>query len=868
MRALLIQSPFVQLNTPYPAPYYLKAFFESQSIPAEVRDHSIGLFERIFSVPGLRRIFSDAAEVLGSPQGKELREPTGSRPTSPGPGFHDPAFRREAERFLSQAPWWIRSIEPILEILRGKSVEYGHFLSLANGTFPSGPQTDALLAQALGEFGEPPEGSDRPSDRRIASVLLADLADFITVVLDPTFSLIKYADSLAASVRTFSTVEGALDGYILRTFYGPLCEEEWKTLEETTGTLNGGAGPTILAFTLPFPGTLVPALFAARSARSHGGVPLVTIAGSGYVNTELRSIRAKRFFDYFDFLSFDRGYGSLYAILRVLRKVDPPHRSPERADFFPLQDQGLYKTLYRSPRTGAIVGSCDGFPERNGTAENKGDSKAAGPDTASETAQKFGELEQRLSITLFPDYSSVDFSRYLLAVDDENPMHRLWTEGRWLKAYLAHGCYWHACAFCDVQLDYIRGFSAVDVDALFNHLVNQVKRTGVRGVHLVDEAAPAASLARLAELNREAALPLVFWGNIRIERDFTPDTAALLAAGGLIAVSAGIEVATAGGFKRLGKGIGLEQVVRACAAFKEAGILTHAYLIFGYYDQEDQEIIDSAETLRQLFEAGLLDSGFWHKFVLTRHSRIYAEWKRGRHPRLRVEDELWDDQNEDYFADNDLRFAGEPSFDRFSGPLDTLLSQWMAGDTAAPVESAFPFPVPQPQIAQDTVLQLLDRYARDRENERNRGIDRSGLETHSEKIEKGAQRYPTDNLVFLGSQPMVSRGSTSEKKTPLKDSTKGGETYLRWWWRLEECRIKLSTLREAQELGKLLTAASGRNGMPWGEFQRSLTEILGRSSNASAGGPGPLRATQVRSLSLGAQLRRKGLVVLRGKEKF
>jgi len=860
MRALLIQSPFVQLNTPYPAPYYLQAFFKSQSIPVEVRDHSIGLFERIFSVPALTRIFADAAEVLGSPQGRESRGGAGSQPAY-RPEFRKAAFRREAERFLSQAPWWIRSIEPILEILRGKSVEYGHFLTLANGTFPSGPRTDALLAQTLGESGEAPgRYSGTLNDRRIASALLADLADFITAVLDPTFSLIKYADSLAASVRSFSTVEGALDGYILRTFYGPLCQEEWKALDPGPGTPNGNGEPTILAFTLPFPGTLVGALFAARSARAYGNEALVTIAGGGYVNTELRSIRAKRLFDYFDFLCFDRGYGALSDILRVLRRVDPSRRSRGRAYFFPPQDRPLYKTLYRSPLTGELVGNCDGFPEREGTTENHRESGTPAPETALETAQGFDELERRLSTTLFPDYSAVDFSRYILAVDDENPMHRLWTEGRWLKAYLAHGCYWHACAFCDVQLDYIRGFSPVNVEALFNHLANQAKRTGIRGLHLVDEAAPVASLVRLAELNRAAALPLVFWGNIRFERDFSPDTAALLAAGGLIAVSAGIEVATPGGFKRLGKGIGLEQVVRACAAFKEAGILTHAYLIFGYYDQDDQEIIDSAETLRQLFEAGLLDSGFWHKFVLTRHSRIYAEWKRGRHPRLRVEDEAPEDQNPDYFADNDLRFSGESSFDRFSGPLDTLLSRWMAGDTSTPVGSAFPFSVPPPKIPPDTVLQLLDRYARDREEERDRGIGLWVPKIRAEAPEKGdpTEGSPTDKLVFLGSQPMVDGGSTRGK-------TQGGDTYLRWWWRLEECRIKLSTPQQAQDLRELLIAASGLNGVARGEFQRAWTQILS-GSDGPAGDLAPRGTTPAKGHTLDAQLRRKGLVILRRME--
>jgi hypothetical protein len=36
-----------------------------------------------------------------------------------------------------------------------------------------------------------------------------------------------------------------------------------------------------------------------------------------------------------------------------------------------------------------------------------------------------------------------------------NPMHRLWSDGRWNKLTVAHGCYWKKCSFCDVGLDYI-----------------------------------------------------------------------------------------------------------------------------------------------------------------------------------------------------------------------------------------------------------------------------------------------------------------------------------------------------------------------------------------------------------------------------
>jgi hypothetical protein len=58
------------------------------------------------------------------------------------------------------------------------------------------------------------------------------------------------------------------------------------------------------------------------------------------------------------------------------------------------------------------------------------------------------------------------------------------------------------------------------------------------------------------------------------------------------------------------------------AAFKDAGILIHAYLMYGCPSETVQETIDSLERVRQLFAAGLIQSAFWHRFTATAHSPI------------------------------------------------------------------------------------------------------------------------------------------------------------------------------------------------------------------------------------------------------
>jgi radical SAM superfamily enzyme YgiQ (UPF0313 family) len=694
---VLVQPPFVQLNSPYPAPYYLKSFLDQRGFHVTVRDHSIALFERIFSRAGLEQIFADAALLPAA-----------------GSANKNPAYKKEVERFLSERELWILSIDRLVAFLRHRDREWGHFLALANGCLPGGRRAGAFIAERGGEVS-----ADEAA--LLATKLLSDLADFITFTLDENFSLIRYRAAGDESFRSFSAVQKTLDGYIMKNFYRPLLEEEWKNLD-SSGIANR---VFLLGVTIPFPGCLSAALVCAQSAKKRFGKAVRTIAGGGYVNTELRFLDSEEFFDYFDHVSFDRGYSTLISILEQNEKTEISENSFSR--------------------------------------------------------------------TTFPDYSEVDFSRYLYPVDDANPMHRLWSDGHWLKAYLAYGCYWHSCAFCDVTLDYIKNFIPVDTPALFSHMKNQAEKTGVRGIHFCDEAAPVSQLLEFALLNRDAGVPLNFWGNIRFEKNYDPDTAAILAAGGLLGVSAGLEVATEKGFQRLGKGIDLDSAVRALAAFKEAGVLTHAYLIYGYWDEDEQEIIDSTETLRQLFAHRLLDSAFWHKFVLTRHSRIYAEKQRGLHPLLKVNDDCR--LNGETFALNDLSFEGEEKFDKYSEGLETLLGVWMTGITDAPVCQAFPFKVKAPSVSPDLVSAILDKYARERDKAR------------SAKPESGA--WGAGKVLFLGTIPRHEGRS------------------LFWRWRLVDRKLITAGESEVKKIAALLEAASKGKGTDAKDFYASLERIAG-----------------------------------------
>ena len=221
-----------------------------------------------------------------------------------------------------------------------------------------------------------------------------------------------------------------------------------------------------------------------------------------------------------------------------------------------------------------------------------------------------------------PDYSGLLLDRYISVIEIVNPMHKLWSDGRWNKLTLAHGCYWGKCSFCDGSLDYIRRYEPNEVKTLVDRMEQVMAQTGEGGFHFVDEAAPPALLKELALEILRRRLMVVWWGNVRFERAYTLDLCRLLKASGCIAVSGGVEVASDRVLGLINKGVTLEQLTRSANHFTGTGIMVHAYLMYGFPTETTQETVDSLEVVRQLFELGYIHSGFWHRFAMTAHSPV------------------------------------------------------------------------------------------------------------------------------------------------------------------------------------------------------------------------------------------------------
>ena len=407
--------------------------------------------------------------------------------------------------------------------------------------------------------------------RYLCTLYLEDISDLIVATVGPHFGFSKYAERIARTAVSFAPIAQALqqphnylDEILLQCLQKYFAENI----------------PALVCFTVPFPGNLYGALKAGQWIKKH--YPQTKVAmGGGYANTELRQLYDPAVFDYVDYISLDDGEAPLLALYRHI--LQPEKHPTLKRTFIRTTENGVPKVAFIND------------------------------DLQHDFSQK--QLPA-------PSYEGLRIHEYLSVIDMPNPMHRLWSDGRWNKLTIAHGCYWKKCSFCDISLHYISHFEQSPAKQLVDKMEQLIAETGERGFHFVDEAAPPLAMRDLALEILRRNLQVTWWTNIRFEKTFTEDLCQLLAASGCIAVTGGLEVASDRLLQLMEKGVTIEQVARVCKGFRDAGILVHAYLMYGFPTETEQETIDSLEIVRQLFQQGLLQSAFWHQFAMTVHSPV------------------------------------------------------------------------------------------------------------------------------------------------------------------------------------------------------------------------------------------------------
>ena len=566
-------------------------------------------------------------------------------------GFHklfdsiSPAGRklsRNSRHILKNKTNYVQTIEQVMSFLQYRDNTLA--LLLCNENYLPRASRFSSLPDLEWSFGN---SGVNDKARFLATLYIEDVGDLIKDAVTPYFGFSRYAETLGMSAHSFAPLDYALQQKenIIEVW---LLELLAKHIEQYR--------PAVVGITLPFPGNLYAGLKCGQYIKKY--FPHITIvAGGGFVNTELRNLAEPAIFNYLDFITLDDGerpFSSIVEFLQGKKKQEELTRT-----FIRIDDEVRFINDDKEP--------------------------------------DFHHAD-----TGYPDYSNLLLDKYLSLIEMANPMHRLWSDGCWNKLTLAHGCYWHKCSFCDTSLPYIKHFESAPASVLVDRIERVIAQTGHRGFHFVDEAAPPSVLKEVAKELLQRKIGISWWTNIRLEKAFTEDLCRLLAESGCIAVTGGLEAAADRLLQLMNKGMTIRQAAQVCDNFSKAGIMVHAYLMYGFPTQTEQETIDALEIVRQFFDEGLIQSAFWHRFTATAHSDV------GKNPRKYSCTVV--DQPVGRFARNDLVHK-DPSgcaHHFFAPGLNKAVYNFMHGiGTNMAIKDWFDFPVPAISVKINYVKQAI-----------------------------------------------------------------------------------------------------------------------------------------------------------------
>ena len=616
---LLITPPFTQLNTPYPATAYIKGFLNTKNISAFQMDLGIEVIIDVFSKKELIAMFQSVAS--------------------------DADLSENTQRIIALKNEYIKTVDSIIAFLQGKNPSLDR--QICSGNFiPEASRFAQLddMDYAFGTMGM------QDKAKHLATLYLEDLSDFIVECIDENFGFSRYAERLGRSANSFDELYEYLQNDL--TFFD---KSTLRILEERMQSVQ----PKLILISVPFPGNLYSAFRCAQFIKAN--YPTINVSmGGGFPNTELRELKDKRVFEFFDFITLDDGELPVELLHNAVCNPDLTVESEFKRTLLLENDEVVYK---------------------NNTIRH----------------------DYKQSEVGTPDYSDLLLDQYISVIEIANPMHSLWSDGRWNKLTMAHGCYWGKCTFCDISLDYIKIYEPIAAKILVDRMEEMVAQTGENGFHFVDEAAPPALMREVALEIIKRNIVVTWWTNIRFEKSFTADLCILLKASGCIAVSGGLEVASDRLLALIKKGVTVEQVAQVTRNFTESGIMVHSYLMYGFPTQTIQETVDSLEMVRQLFESGVLQSGFWHQFAMTAHSPIGM---------LPEEFGVTPEKNAITFANNDINFKYKTGInhEKFSFGLKKSLFNYMHGICFDyDLQDWFDFKIPKTKVPSNFIQNCLKK---------------------------------------------------------------------------------------------------------------------------------------------------------------
>ena len=405
---LLITPPFTQLNTPYPATAYIKGFLNTKNISSYQIDLGIEVILELFCKKGIEKVFAENIDLEKTSE--------------------------NSKRIFALREEYIKTIDQVILFLQNQNPTLARQICSMN-FLPEASRFNQLddLEFAFGNMGL------QDKAKHLSTLYLEDISDYIVENIDSDFGFSRYAERIGQSAHSFDELYSKLQTELTFIDHFTL-----KILEEKLDLVQ----PKLVCLSVPFPGNLYAAFRSAQYIKKN--YPQIKIAmGGGFPNTELRELKDKRVFEFFDFITLDDGELPLELVFKNVISEKVIAESEFKRTFILENNEVTYK---------------------NNTSK----------------------FDYKQAFVGTPDYTDLLLHQYISVIEIANPMHSLWSDGRWNKLTMAHGCYWGKCTFCDISLDYIKIYEPISAKILVDRMEELITQTGESGFHFVDEAAPPA----------------------------------------------------------------------------------------------------------------------------------------------------------------------------------------------------------------------------------------------------------------------------------------------------------------------------------------------------------------------------------------
>nr|HPO50762.1 radical SAM protein [Spirochaetota bacterium] len=401
-QVLLIIPPFTQLSSPYPSTSFLSGILNSYGVDNRQIDLGLKTALNFFSKSGVERLFDEIEKKGLKKDGK-------------------------AKKFISQKNSYINTIEDVIKFLQGGNDTLAQRL-VRRDFLPENNRFAILKDIDIKKLGL------MESARFIAALYLDDIVDLAKNTVLPDFNLSSYYEKLAIAAHSFDKIYDQIN--IKKDMIWDISEQ--ILMKEDFSEIN------LVCITVPFPGNLYSALKIGRWIKIN--YPSIKVAlGGGYPNTELRSLKEKRIFEFVDYVCLDDGETP---ILSILDLINGKITSKNLSRTFILEENEV--KLINDPQ--------DKYVSRQ--------------------------------TPFIPNYKDLPLSEYFTLYETTNKMHRLWSTKIFLKLQAAYGCYHAKCSFCDASLDYIKSYKVNKPELIIKQIKSVVEDTGIKAFHFVDEAIP------------------------------------------------------------------------------------------------------------------------------------------------------------------------------------------------------------------------------------------------------------------------------------------------------------------------------------------------------------------------------------------